>query len=440
MHFKLPRPLWVLPLLLPLACKDPDTLSVQTQAHRFQAKLEEGRNQLANGQPELAARAFSEASGLQPDSSEALLLLAEARRREGNSQASILALKQAMSLNPAEAPAIKRRIAESHERDGRHSEAITLLLELRDADELGDVDLLRLAHLQTLEGQHQEAFQTLERIQRERPDDVDAKVVEAEILLTKGDEVLAAKLMDRLLEEQPGLTAARVLRARYFLQSGYAEYAEQDLAQVQGEDASKPEFILLKARVLSSLERHADAEALLADAVSKYPQNAELLGRLAETKLLLGRQPEALSLVERALKVQPDSARAFYVRARAQEAQGDLRRAKEDFGYALSANPRFAPALSRMWRLHQQDGEDDKALVSVERLVELGEASLEEKVALAGLYAKTRTRVDRGLKLIGEALKQDAANPEYLAIQKALKKALPKKKVSGPIIIRGSRR
>jgi tetratricopeptide (TPR) repeat protein len=440
MQFKLPRPLWALALLLPLACKDPDTLSVQTQAQRFQAKLEEGRNQLANGQPEQAAKAFSEASGLQPDSAEALLLLAEARRREGNSQASILALKQAMSLNPAEAPVIKRRIAESHERDGRLSEAIAVLLELRDADELGDVDILRLAHLQTLEGQHQEAFQTLERIQRERPDDVDAKVVEAEILLAKGDEVLATKLMDRLLEEQPGLTAARVLRARYFLQSGYAEYAEQDLAQVQGEDASKPEFIALKARVLSSLGRHADADAVLTGAVARYPQNADLLARLAETKLLQGQQTEALSLVERALKVQPDTARAFYVRARVRESQGDVRQAKENYGYALDANPRFAPALSRMWRLHQQDGEQDRALSAVERLVDLGEASLEEKVALADLYAKTRTKLDRGLKLIGEALKQDPANPEFLDIQKELKKALPRKKASGPVIIRGSRR
>ena len=33
---------------------------------------------------------------------------------------------------------------------------------------------------------------------RKNPDDADAKVVEAEILLIKGDEILAAKLMDRL--------------------------------------------------------------------------------------------------------------------------------------------------------------------------------------------------------------------------------------------------
>ncbi|WNG35672.1 tetratricopeptide repeat protein [Archangium violaceum] len=440
MHLKLLRPLWALPLLLPLACKDPETLSVQSREKKIQAKLDEGRGLLTSGQPELAAKAFTEAAGLMPDSTEPLIELAEAQRRAGNTGAAILALKQAMALNPAEAPDIKRKLAERYEHDGRIREAIGLLVELRDTDQLRDSDVLKLAHLQTMEGQHEAAFKTLERIQQERPDDVNAKVVEAEILLAKGDEVLAAKLMDRLLEEQPGLVSARVLRARYFLQSGYAEYAEQDLAQVQGEDATNPELVSVRARVLTTLERHADAEALLTKAVALYPQNADLLARLAETKLALGNKTEALSKVEQALRVQPDSARALYVRGRVHESQGDLKRAKEDFGYALNGNPRFAPALSRMWRLQQQAGEREEAMATLERLVGVGEASLEEKVALADLYAQTRMKPEQGLKLIGEALKQDATNIQYLDIQKELKKALPRKKASGPIIIRGGRR
>ncbi|HEX5746923.1 MAG TPA: tetratricopeptide repeat protein [Archangium sp.] len=439
MQSTFPRLLCVLPLLLPLACKDPDTLSVQTQEQKFQAKMSEGQALLDSGEPEQAARAFEAASGLKPDNPEPLLLVAEARRREGNTGASILALKRAMTLNPGQAPEIKRKIAERHEQDGRLREAISMLLELREADELGDLDVLKLAHLQTEMGEHQAAFQTLERILRERPDDVDAKVVEAEILLAKGDEVLAGKLMDRLLEEQPGLTAARKLRARYFLQSGYAEYAEQDLAAVQGEEATKPDFVALKARVLTKLERHADAEALLASAVAKYPQNADLIARLAETRLTLGNKAGTLAAVEQALKAQPDSARALYVRGRVHETQGDLKRAKEDYGSALQHNPRLVPALSRMWRLQEQAGEKEEALVSLERIMDANEASLEEKVALANLYAQTRRRPDRGLKLIAEALKQDAGNPEYLDIQKELKKALPRKKKSGPIIIRGRR-
>jgi len=265
MHLKAPRPLWLLPLLLSLGCKDPDTVAVQNRHQTAQEKLEQGRNLLANGQPELAARVLGQAAGLMPDKTEPLLLQADAHWRSGNSGAAILALKQAMLVNPTETPDIKRKLAERYEQDGHLRQAIDVLMELRDKELLGDLDILRLAHLQTLEGQHEAAFKTLERIQRERPDDVDAKVVEAEILLAKGQEVLAAKLMDRLLTEQPALSTARILRARYFLQSGVSEYAEQDLAQLQGEEAVKPEVLTLKARVLESLDITVeDAEVLAA--------------------------------------------------------------------------------------------------------------------------------------------------------------------------------
>jgi tetratricopeptide (TPR) repeat protein len=193
--------------------------------------------------------------------------------------------------------------------------------------------------------------------------------------------------------------------------------------------------------VLIALERLGDAEKLLADAVTRYPENADLLARLAEVKLLQGHPTETLALVERALRARPESARALYVRARTLETQGELERAREDYDSALALSPRLAPALSRMWRLQRQAGEREKAMSSLERLVEVGEASLEEKVALAELYAELRLKPEQGLKLIGEALKREPDNFQYQDTQKALKKLVPrKKKSSGPLIIRGGRR
>jgi len=440
MHLRLLCPIWALPLLLSLACKDADTRSASSQEQKFQAKMDEGRALMASEQPALAAKSFMQASGMAPDRTEPLLQLSEAHHRAGNSGAAILALKQAMSVNPAETPDIKRKLAERYERDGLHRQAIAVLLEMREAEQLGDLDLLKLAHLQTRDGQHDAAFKTLERIQKNRPDDLDAKVVEAEILLAKGEEVLAAKLMDRLLQEQPGLTAARVLRARYFLRSGYAEYAQQDLEQLAPEVSLRPEIVHLRVDVLSTLDRRPDAEKLLVQAVGQYPQNADLLARLAQTQLELGNPPEAQSRVEQALRAQPGCARALYVRGLIAEAAGDLPRARRDFGMALDENGRFMPALNKLWRIHRQAGETNLARETLEKLVALGEGSLEDKVTLAEMYAQSRTRTDQGLKLIAEALKQDSKNAHYLAIQRDLKKSVPTKKPSGPLIMRGGRR
>ena len=123
-----------------------------------------------------------------PDKPEPLLLIAEANRTEGRYGAAILALKQAEALEPGNDPAIQKQLADLYRRDGHPAQAIATLVALREAGQLTDPEILMLARLQARERDPDGAFQTLERIQRERPDDVDAKLAEAEVLLLKGEE------------------------------------------------------------------------------------------------------------------------------------------------------------------------------------------------------------------------------------------------------------
>ena len=442
MPLPFPRSFWALTLLLPLACKDPEEASTARRANTFQEKLAEGRAHLATGAVGPALTAFHAAAGLAPDQPEPLLLIAEANREGGRYGPAILALKQAEALVPGNDPVIQKQLADLYRRDGHPAQALATLVALRDAGQLSDPELLMLARMQARELDPEGAFQTLERIQRERPDDVDAKLTEAEVLLIKGEEVLAAKLMDRLVAEFPALTSPRLLRARYFLNSGYPEEAEKDLARVSPADAGRPEVVTLRARVLTTLERHDEAEAVLAKAVAENPRDLDTLAQLAETKLLLKKYPEAQQLVDKVLRVRPHFGRALYVRARAQEAQGRIKDAEESYRYALTAEPGFAPVLSRMWRLHHKAGRKDEAVKVLEQLYLAGEAAAEEKVALAELYAESKRQLERARKLMEEALRREPDNPRYLAIKAAIEKATPKPpkpKPTGPIIIRGGR-
>ncbi len=175
--------------------------------------------------------------------------------------------------------------------------------------------------------------------------------------------------------------------------------------------------------------------------VQAEPQNAEALAWLAETVLAQGRRTDAQALVDQALQLRPRLARALYVRGRVLEEAKDRRGAEESYGFAVKAGPRFAPALSKMWRVHMDADRLPEAQELLERLLATGEASLDEKAALAGLYARFQMQVTRGLKLIDEALKRDPENEEYLRIKKSLQGLLPKpkKRPSGPVIIRGGR-
>lgn len=443
MPLPFPRSFWALTLLLPLACKDPEVATTEVRSDSYQSKLAEGRAHLANGKAGAALKSFHAAAGLAPTKPEPLVFIAEASRQEGRYGAAILALKQAEALEAGNDPVIQKQLADLYRRDGHPAQAISTLVALREANQLTDPELLMLARLQARERDPDGAFQTLERIQRDRPDDVDAKLAEAEVLLIKGEEVLAARLMDRLVEQAPTLTAARLLRARYFLNSGFPEDAEKDLAKVAPGDEGKAEVVMLRARVLTAQERHAEAETMLTQAVDADPRNPDLLAQLGETKLLLAKYPEAQQLVDKVLRVRPHYGRALYVRARSLEAQGRIKDAEESYRYALTAEPGFAPVLSRMWRLDVKAGRKEQAVKALEQLFFMGEASADEKVALAELYAGSKSQLERAKKLIDEALARDPKNERFLAIRASIEKATVKparpKGPSGPVIIRGGR-
>ncbi|HVG58440.1 MAG TPA: tetratricopeptide repeat protein [Hyalangium sp.] len=426
-------------LLLLAACKDPETAAVQTRVETFATRMADGRTLMAANQPERAARAFRAAAAMSRENPEPLLMLAEAHRAAGNDGAAILALKEAESVAPGNDPAIQKQMADLYLHQGQVGEAIATLKGLLNSQELSNPEILSLARLQARSGDPEGAFKTLEPIQSQNPDDPKAKVVEAEILLIKGDELLAAKLMDRLIEEDPEFIEARLLRVRYFLNSGYTEVAEQDIASLTGKEAKRPEVVIMHARILGKLSKHEEAAELLTQFLEQNPENVDAAGQLAEVKLNLGKMSEAQDLVDKVLRVRSRYPQALYVRARILEAQGDKKGAEENYDYALSADPNFAPALSRRWRMQQDARQWQESRLTLEKLYKLGEASLEEKVALAELYADSKTNLERGQKIVNELLHLDPANAKYVALKAALTPAPKKKKSSGPIILRGGR-
>ncbi|MBX5483428.1 MAG: tetratricopeptide repeat protein [Myxococcaceae bacterium] len=450
---RLHRSPWLLALALalPAGCKDPETAARQSKLQALNEKLVEGRALLAAGKYNEAIQAARLAASAVPTDPSPYLLMADAQREAGNTGAAILSLKQAADLSKDASPELKKQLADLYQRSGHPAQAISVLTELKEAGQLADPEVLTLARLQAREGDVDAAFKTLELIQRRQPDNAAAKVLEAEILLLKGEEQLAATLMDRLVAScvQDGVLVQRdtpcegppeawLLRARYFFNSSRADLAEADLAHITGQAAEGREVIQLRARVLNELKRHEEAEAVLRKILQRNPRDTEVLAQLAETILYEGRPAEAQQLVDEALALKPTYPRALYVRARALEAQGELKRAAENYQYALKSDPSFAPALSRIWRIYDHRGEKAEAMSALERLFFMGEASLEEKVALAELYAQSQSNVSRGRKLIEEALRRDPENERYKEIRaKLIKAGANIDRPRGPIIMRG---
>ncbi|HEX4621433.1 MAG TPA: tetratricopeptide repeat protein [Myxococcaceae bacterium] len=411
-------------LLCGAACKDPDVAAAEAKQKAAEQQLAEGRVALASGQAEAAVTAFRTASLMMPDNPAPFILLADAERQAGNETAAILALKQAddITKKAGQSATLKHQLADLYRRSGNPAQAIVVLAQLRDSNDLTDEEVLTLARLQAKQGDVKGGFETLNRILIKRPDDPGAKVLEAEILLLKGDELLAAKLMDRLVGE--GNLPARALRARYFLNAGFPDNALLDLDAITGELKLSGDVVELRARALNELKRYDEAERALRQLLSADPKNADLLAQLAETKLYQGQPAEAQAMVDQALQIRPYFARALYVRGRALESKGELKQAAENYEYALHSDPTFGPALSRMWQIYVHRGQKVDAMSSLERLFFQNQASTDEKVALAQMYAETRTNIERGRKLVDEALRRDPGNAHYKDVKAALGKAM----------------
>jgi tetratricopeptide (TPR) repeat protein len=423
-----------------LRCRDPDQQDAADRQLSLQQTLSKGRAELQAHNTEAAIGLFTKATSIAPNDPLPHLLLAQAQREAGNDAAAVMALKHAEELGAKTDPVVRRERAELYRRMGQMAAAIATLTEMRDMNQLTDGELLMLAKMQARSGDTDAAWKTLERVQSKKPDDPDAKVAEAEILLVKGDEVFAAKLMDRLLSENPQLTSARLLRARYFLTNGYADMADQDLGQIGPEGQKDPDVVLLKARVLNALKRYDDAATLLQPLVDRDPRDSDLMCQLAETKLLAGHVEEAQTLVDQALAQRENFPRALYVRGRAFEEQKDKRGAYDNYLFALKTDPNFQPVLSRIWRIYREKDRKAEAMGALEKLLFMKEATPEERRALAELYSETGLNLDRGRKLVDELLKATPDDADLKELRKKLGRDKPKPQGPQVQIIRKHKR
>ncbi|MFZ5440801.1 MAG: tetratricopeptide repeat protein [Myxococcota bacterium] len=423
------------------ACEEPQKADARKKVETTIDYVAQGRADLSAGRAEAAVGAFKKAISASPEDASLYLLLAEAYRAAGNEAGATLTLKQAETVGGVQDPSLRRQRAEMLLKMHQVKAAIAELTTLRDEDLLTDKEILSLCRLLAQRGRIDDAFKTLERIQLRAPDDLEAKTMEAEILFMKGDLLLATKIMDRLLSENPGLTSARILRAKYFLNEREFEKAHQDLAMIDPADLKRSDVVTLRALVLNELDRSDEAASLLEQLLEETPKDTETLALLAETRLLQGKGGEAQVLVDRVLAIDPRWARALYVRGRAIEQQGRLEDALADYQSALLSDGNFAPAYKRIWRIQKRLGNKAEAITALEALFFQNDIDAEEKIELARLYSETWANVDRGEKLIAEALKKDPKNPDLLKIKAKLARgnAGLKPKSSGIQIIKGKK-
>jgi tetratricopeptide (TPR) repeat protein len=227
------------------------------------------------------------------------------------------------------------------------------------------------------------------------PDEAQMVTLEAGVLREKGQIDAAVALAEGLRKRSAGKFEPLVEVAEFYQRAKRFGDAEQVLVEARKVDPKDLRALFLLGAVLERQKRHDAAEAVFREALGVEPESAPVLNYLGYMNADRGvRVEEALGLIERALKLDPDNSAyldsmgwALYRLDRLDQAEQQLRRAVAKgstnavvlahLGDVLGRRGNLSEALD-YWR-QALSGEDDEG--------ELDRAGVERKIrdAQAGL-------------------------------------------------------
>ena len=238
------------------------------------------------------------------------------------------------------------------------------------------------------------------------------------------DEKKLDAALDHYLQVTSGeqYIAARSRAAQILLQQGKNEEARTLLHETRGSsNAERTQLTMAEAQLLREAGRHAEAFTLLETALKNQPDSPELLYESALTAERLGK-PEVLEAhLTRLLKIAPEHAHALNALGYSwAERNIRLPEAHELISRALSLMPEDPFIMDSLgWVLYRQ-GKLGEALTTLQRAYSL--KADPEIAAHIGELLWAMNRKDEARRLLSEAARQ---NPDSEVLNATLKKLLP---------------
>jgi tetratricopeptide (TPR) repeat protein len=313
-----------------------------------------------------------------PFASEPYTLLADARLALGRVDAAIEALEMAAELNPR----YYVDLAELYEKQqrwtaaaGAYEQAVTSVRNPgRDLRLRWAAALLNL----TDGSGASKARDILKDFLMTNPQDARALFLLASANLQTNDFVAAEEVARKLLALEP--TSIPGLRALSAALAGRGDYRavvdlltpfSKDVAtRAKGRESDAALLLAQLAQAYTELGQHEQAIASLTAAIASDPLSAPALNSLGYTLAERGeRLPEAVSFIERALKVEPDNPSyldslgwALFKQGRAEEAEPHLRKAADALPSQSVIQDHYGDVLLRRGKLGEAIGAWERAL------------------------------------------------------------------------------
>jgi len=280
----------------------------QTQTGNLQAALAQAAK-LLGARPALAEEQANEILKVVPGNAQAVLLLARARRLQGNGKGAREVLERLTRIQP--------NFPEAYYELG---EILTAMGETRLADDAYARAIRASVHnprlIEAANALCENNLAVAERILREflkaHPTDVAAIRMLAEIGARLGRYDDAEALLARALELAPSFTPARHNYAALLFRQNKADRALAQVDELLKGDPHNPSYRILRAACFSQINEYAKAERAYEDALKDFPDQPKSWMSLGHVRKTLGRPSEGIDAYRRAIALLPSLGEVYW--------------------------------------------------------------------------------------------------------------------------------
>lgn len=282
-------------------------------------KFRMAQGHLLNNNLGQAALLLSQALEINPDYTEAKLLLGEVQLRTGEAAAVVPAMEGLLKKQPGLRPA-ERLLAEAYVALGRREEAAAVFRRQIAADPGRSAPYFQLGLILQQQQKVAEARAAFEKAQELDPESLLPVELLVELDLLQRDFDAAMRRVERQLQRAPASPGAHVLKGKV-----HGARAEWDLA-----------------------------EAALLKALQLDPNFIGAYDLLIATYVAANRLPQAISQVEVLLAKKPDSGTALMLAGMLYDKTGAFPKARDAYEKVLGSEPEFVPALNNLAYLYAE--------------------------------------------------------------------------------------
>ena len=268
---------------------------------------------------------------------------------------------------------------------GRYASALRLAEDARNRFPDSAEVWLELVNIYRGRGQQDLAAKELAALIAQFPRNEEAYQRAIEMALARRDVETAFATLDRLLTQVPASRFGLTLTAQLYARQGRAPEAEQLLRRLVSEKPEDADAVVALASVLRDQNKDDEAVKALQTALTAKPTPALAEG-LAQLYHGIGREAEAMKLVERMWKEHPDSETWLSVYVSELLAQDKKDDAEAALRQGLGRFPRSASVVSTLCRLLSNNEKSRDAIGLMEKFNKENGVSAERLYLLSHLY------------------------------------------------------